>query len=198
MKTLLLFCSLVAATCAVADTNNEVTQIGRDRFEADFPSGGLLKMHVRPSALRVIGSEDNKIRVHYRGKSEQIGNVRVSLKTSGKQGELDISGGHRNDFEIEVEVPKNLDLYLRVAAGDVEISRLTGNKDIEVHAGDVTIGVGDPDDYAQVDASVNAGDIDAVPFGESKSGLFRSFKRYGSGRYRLHAHVGAGDLTFRR
>ena len=99
---------------------------------------------------------------------------------------------------IEVEVPKNLDLYLRVAAGDVEISRLTGNKDVEVHAGDVTIGIGDPDDYAQVDASVNAGDIDADPFGESKSGLFRSFKRFGSGRYRLHAHVGAGDLTFRR
>lgn len=198
MKTpLLLFCLLTAATCVVADTNNELTQIGHDRFEADFPSGGVLKMHVRPSALHVVGSEDNKIRVHYSG-GGSAGDVKVILKTSGNSGELSISGGPHNDFEIEVEVPRNLDLYLRVATGDVEISRLVGNKDIEVHAGDVTIGIGDPDEYAQVDASVNAGDIDADPFGESKSGLFRSFRRYGSGRYRLHAHVGAGDLTFRR
>jgi hypothetical protein len=200
MKTpLLLFCLLAALTCAVADTHNEKTQIGHDHFEADFPSGGVLKIHVRPSALHVIGSEDNKIRVHYSAKNgNRGGDVKVTLKTSGNQGELSISGGPRNDFEIEVEVPRNLDLYLRVAAGDVEISRLVGNKDVEVHAGDVTIGIGDPDEYAQVDASVNAGDIDADPFGESKSGLFRSFRRYGSGRYHLHAHVGAGDLTFRR
>lgn len=196
---LLLFCLFGAATCAVADTKNEITLTGHDPFEADFPSGGQLKMRVRPSALHVIGSEDNKIRVHYWAKnSNQTDNVKVSLKTSGKQGELEISGGPRNDFEIEVQVPKNLDLYLRVSAGDVEISSLTGNKDVEVHAGDVTIGVGDPDDYARVDASVNAGDIDADPFGESKSGLFRSFQRRGGGRYYLHAHVGAGDLTLRR
>lgn len=201
MKTplLLLFCLLAAATCVVADTNNEITQTGHDPFVADFPSGGQLKMRVRPSALHVIGSEDNKIRVHYWAKSSNhADNVKVSLKTSGKQGELEISGGPRNDFEIEIQVPKNLDLYLRVSAGDVEISSLTGNKDVEVHAGDVTIGVGDPDDYARVDASVNAGDIDADPFGESKSGLFRSFRRQGGGRYYLHAHVGAGDLTLRR
>jgi len=46
-----------------------------------------------------------------------------------------------------------------------------------------------------VDASVNAGDVEASPFGESHGGLFRSFKKSGSGKYKLHAHVGAGDLT---
>ena len=50
---------------------------------------------------------------------------------------------------------------------------VTGNKDIELHAGDLTIGVGDPTDYAHVQASVTTGDIDAKAFGESHGGLFR-------------------------
>jgi hypothetical protein len=92
-------------------------------------------------------------------------------------------------------LPKNCDLYLRVPAGDVTVTGISGNKDIELHAGDLSIHVGDPSEYSHVDASVNAGDVEAVPFGESHSGLFRSFKKSGSGRYRLHAHVGAGDVS---
>ena len=61
----------------------------------------------------------------------------------------------------------------------------------------MTLGVGKADDYGHVDASVNAGDLDAEPFGVSKGGLFRSFDKHGSGKYRLHAHVGAGDLVLR-
>jgi hypothetical protein len=34
-----------------------------------------------------------------------------------------------------------------------------------------------------------------VPFGESRGGLFRSFEKSGNGRYKLVAHVGAGNLT---
>ena len=36
-----------------------------------------------------------------------------------------------------------------------------------------------------------------VDFGETKDGLFRSFEKTGTGHYRLHAHVGAGDLNLR-
>ena len=86
-------------------------------------------------------------------------------------------------------------MYLRVAAGDVSIEGISGNKDFELHAGDLSIHVGNPSEYSQVDASVNAGDVEASPFGESHSGLFRSFKKSGAGKYKLHAHVGAGDLT---
>jgi hypothetical protein len=31
-----------------------------------------------------------------------------------------------------------------------------------------------------------------------KGGLFRSFEERGNGKYRLHAHVGAGELTLRK
>jgi hypothetical protein len=45
---------------------------------------------------------------------------------------------------------------------------------------------------------VLAGDLTASAFGVSKDGLFRSFEKDNpSGKYRLHAHVGAGDLTLK-
>jgi len=106
-----------------------------------------------------------------------------------------LSGGPRNDFQVTVHLPKNCDLFLRVPAGDVTVEGIVGDKDIELHAGDLSIHVGNPNEYSQVDASVSAGDVSASPFGESHSGLFRSFRKSGSGRYKLHAHVGAGDLT---
>jgi len=64
-------------------------------------------------------------------------------------------------------------------------------------AGDLTIEVGNAADYSHVRASVNTGDIDASPFGESRGGLFRSFEKFGKGKYKLMAHVGAGDLTLK-
>ena len=156
-------------------------------------------MHIRSGALRVIGSDENKIRVNYSGKNaSKISDVKVSLKTIGNNAELRVSGGPHNDFQIEIQVPKNSGLYLRMPAGELEVKDLTGDKDVEIHAGDMTLGVGKAEDYGHVDASVNAGDLDADPFGVSTGGLFRSFDKHGSGKYRLHAHVGAGDLTLRK
>jgi hypothetical protein len=194
----LLSLSLLMTGSALAEKTVDLTEAGKSRFEADFPSGGQLRMRVRSSELRVVGSDDDKIRVRYWGKNADRSNeVKISFKVSGTAAELRISGGPHNNFEIEVQVPRKIGLNLRVPAGEIEVAGLQGDKDIEVHAGDVTIGVGSPEDYAHVDASVNAGDLDADPFGTSKSGLFRSFRKQGAGKYHLHAHLGAGDLTLR-
>ena len=86
---------------------------------------------------------------------------------------------------------------MQIFAGDVEITDITGNKDVELSAGNLTIEAGDAADYSHVRASVNSGAIEASPFGESHGGLFRSFEKFGKGKYKLMAHVGAGDLTLK-
>jgi hypothetical protein len=53
------------------------------------------------------------------------------------------------------------------------------------------------EEWFMVEASVTSGGLKAPPFGENHGGLFRSFEKSGNGKYRLHAHVGAGDLTLR-
>jgi hypothetical protein len=189
---------LLATTAALAGNTTDVTEVGKDSFEADFPSGGHLHLHIRSGDISVRGSDQNKIRVRYDGKnSDQLKDVKISLKSSGDSGDLHISGGPRNDFRIIIEVPKNSDLWMRVAAGDVEVADVVGSKDVELYAGDLTLQVGSPSDYGHMDASVRAGDLDTGPFGVSKDGLFRSYETQGGGKYRLHAHVTAGDLTLK-
>jgi hypothetical protein len=87
-------------------------------------------------------------------------------------------------------------LRIRASAGDLNLSGVTGNKDVGLRAGDLTIAVGRAEDYRHVEASVMAGDLRASAFGVSKDGLFRSFSQDNpAGRYRLHAELLAGDLT---
>src|SRR2546430_13732548 len=58
-----------------------------------------------------------------------------------------------------------------------EISDVTGDKDVQLHAGELILHVGNPEDYSHVDASVTTGGLEAPPFHEDHGGLFRSFQK---------------------
>jgi len=194
---LLLSSGFTASVRAAGEgSKNVIVKIGEPHFEARLPVGVPLRLYVRSGELHVSGSDDSKITVDVSGKNaHESEGVKHHLTILEKAAEFHLSGGPRNDFRITIQLPKNCDLFLRVPAGDVTVRGISGNEDIELHAGDLSIHVGDPSEYSHVDASVNAGDVEAAPFGESRSGLFRSFKKSGSGKYRLHAHVGAGDVS---
>ena len=121
----------------------------------------------------------------------------MSLRAEGSRGELEISGGPRSEFKILIQIPRNTGLHVRVPAGDFTVEGTVGDKDVELMAGSLIVRAGDPQEYASVEASVYAGGLNAGRFDTSKGGLFRSFKRLGPGRYKLYAHVGAGDLTLK-
>lgn len=199
MKRLAVAVGILVLLSSPLFAQKTVQVTGQDRFEADFPSGGHLRLHIRSGELKVVGSDEQKIKVSYWGKNaSEARDVKVSLKTVGNTGVLHVHGGPRNEFRIEIQIPKASNLFLRMPAGDAEVKNLVGDKDVELHAGDLTMAVGSPDEYSLADASVFAGDLETGPFGVTKDGLFRSFHYQGSGKYRLHVHVGAGDLTLKR
>jgi hypothetical protein len=197
--TLLLCAALLApAVCRAAGEWVEATDIARHPFSADFDAGGRLKLNIRSGEVRIVGTSDPKVSVELSGwssRGEKARKVKVQFRRDGRDGELKVSGGPNNDLTITVLIPSQTDLYARIPFGDVEVENVRGNKDVELHAGDLRVDVGDPKEYADVDASVNAGDLDGGPFEEYHDGLFRSFRIEGEGSYRLHVHVGAGDLT---
>ena len=193
---ILTFC--LFSCLAFAQQTVELKEQGKQDFLADFSSGGRLDLNLRSGEVTVRGTDENKVKVRFDPKnSEDLKYVRVSFKAAGHNGTLKISGGPRNDFRIRIDIPKNSDLRLRVAAGDVNVEDLVGDKDVEMWAGDLTMRVGSASDYGKVDASVRAGDLDMGPFGVSKSGLFRSYETTGTGTHRLHVHVTAGDVELR-
>ena len=199
MRTAMYVALLMPVSLAAsAQAKLEVKDLQNHPFTVDFPSGAKLRMHLRSGDFRIVGREGHTISVRLDGKnSSNAQDLTVRFKRTDQDGDLRISGGPRNGLQVTVEVPAFSMLYVRMPAGDVSVEGVSGDKDVELHAGDLTISVGSAADYARVDASVLSGDLEAPPFGESHGGLFRSFEKHGSGRYKLHAHVGAGDLTLR-
>lgn len=176
----------------------EATNLPDHPFQVDFPAGSQLNLHLRSGDVRVVGTNDNKISVRVDSKElEKAREVKVVFDRSDSSARLRVSGGPKNDTQIVVEVPKATGLFVRMPAGELEIRDVIGDKDVQIHAGELILHVGDPADYSHVDASVVTGDIDAPPFHEDHGGFFRSFHKDGNGKYKLHAHVGAGDLTLR-
>ncbi len=193
---LLVAALAVSAVSAAAQTKLDVKDIENHPFTADFNANGKLRMYLRSGDFRIEGSDGNKITVRIRGRNaDQAADMRVQLEGSNDSANLTVSGGPKNDLEVTIEVPRKTGLFVRMSAGNLELRHIVGNKDVEMHAGEMVIDVGDASDYSSVDASVYSGGLEAHPFGESHGGLFRSFHKEGNGRYRLHAHVGAGDLT---
>ena len=195
-RTLLLTCALGLAPVCLAQTKIEANDLVHHPFSADFASGGKLKLKIRSGDVRILGTAEDKISVELSGRNAwDAKNVKVRFEQKSDITELKVCGGPKSDLTITVRIPSNADLYARIPAGEVRIEGITGNKDVEIHAGELTVDVGDSADYSHIDASVHAGELDAAVLGENKGGLFRSLKKEGSGRYRLHAHVGAGQLT---
>ncbi len=168
-------------------------------FEAAFRAGGELRIHVRSGDIDINGSDQAKIRVSCELRDEdRAREVKIAFKAVGNSGDLRIAGGPDNNFRVRIDVPRNSRLFVRSPAGDLNVSGVVGDKDVELHAGDLTIAVGRAGDYSHADASVLAGDLNAPAFGVNKDGLFRSFeKENASGKYRLHAQVWAGDLVLK-
>ncbi len=190
--------ALIALPAAQAPINPKSPSAASPTLKPKFLPAPASPCILRAGDIRILGAEEGKLTVDISGKNKNnIDDLRYRLTSSGGNAELHVSGGPRNDLTIEVRVPRNSELYARISAGDVTIENITGSKDVELHAGDLTISVGNPDDYSHVEASVGAGDITAAPFGEERGGIFRSFKKSGKGKFTLYAHVGAGDLTLK-
>lgn len=195
---LLAVAALFAPLASGQSKRIEVSDLPNHPFNVDFLSGSQLNIHVRSGDVRVVGRDDNKVSVKVDAKdSEKAKEVKVRFERFDNSAELGVSDGPKNDLRITIEIPKSTGLFVRMPAGQLEVSDIRGDKDVQLHAGELIVGVGNPGDYSLVEASVSTGGLEAAPFGESHGGLFRSFHKEGNGKYKLHAHVGAGDLTLR-
>jgi hypothetical protein len=204
MRKAICFLSLLSLTVfstplLVAQSKKiEATDLPEHPFRVDYPSGSQMSLRLRSGDVRVVGKEGNQIAVRVEARdTERAREVKVYFERFENSAELRVSGGPKDNLQVIIEVPRNTGLFVRMPAGQLEISDVTGDKDVQLHAGELILHVGDPADYSHVDASVISGGLEAPPFHEDHGGLFRSFQKSGNGRYRLHAHVGAGDLTLR-
>ncbi|HEY2168034.1 MAG TPA: DUF4097 family beta strand repeat-containing protein [Candidatus Angelobacter sp.] len=161
--------------------------------EKDFVSGGRIEITLESGDYKILASSDNRIHVRW----NEASGARIKLTTNGKSADVRVENTPHNNFHATIEVPALTDLRIRLTAGDMSVTGIKGDKDIEANAGDLNISVGSSSDWGDVDASVTAGDLHAPAFKAATGGLFRSIKWKGPGKYRLHVHLTAGDVNLR-
>ncbi len=166
-------------------------------FEATVSPGSQLTMDLRSGDVEVVGTSKPGVRVTCAsGNDAETRDVRIAFAA----GHLRVYGGpdSAKHFHYRVEVPTATGLLVRCSAGNLTVSGIEGDKEIELKAGNLVVEVGKPESYRVAEASVMAGDLKAPAFGVTKDGLFRDFRKENAGgRYRLKAKVLAGNLTLR-
>jgi len=165
-------------------------------LERPFAAGGQIAMNLSAGEYEIVGSPDQRIRLDWDVKhSDQLDEVDNRVTVNGTEARIS-TDGPSGEFRVRIQVPAQAHLRVRLTAGEMSIRGIEGDKDVELHAGELEIDVVRAEDYSHVDAGVWAGEIDASPFRITKEGLFRSFDWSGKGKYRLHAHLKAGEIRF--
>ena len=185
-----LICVLIALPCGLCAQS---TGTCASPFEAPASPGREIAMNLRAGDITLVGTDAPFVRV-----SCTLRDNAKEIKITFAADHLTIRGGPDRDVHFRIEIPRSMNLRVRCSAGDLTVSGIAGDKDIELNAGNLTVEVGDASAYRHAEGSVLAGNISASAFGVEKDGLFRSFTKDSSGgRYRLRVGLLAGNLTLK-
>ncbi len=193
--------TLGAFACSQPDQKTDTATTGTTgsaptvKADKPFAPGGAITLQLSAGSYDVRAAADDRIRVTLSG---NIGDTKVDVTTAEGHAEVVVKDTPHNNFHALIELPAASDLVTNLTAGELTVAAITGNKQIDSNAGNVTVDIADPNAYAEVDASLKAGDIQAEPFGGSKSGVLPHFTWSGPGKYKLHASLGAGNLVLRK
>jgi len=174
-------------------TVNAQERPARGTVDYAFTSGGLVTLKLSSGDYVVRPGRSDRIVVRWSSNKIDDMDRYVDVHVYGRNAQVRTDGPTKDGHFI-IEIPPRSDIRLNIRAGDVKVTGIEGNKDIQMTAGDLDIDV-EPDRYSRVEASVTFGDLTASPLGISKGGIARSFKWTGAGSYELRARLFAGDLT---
>ena len=190
-----LLISLLLLSAATLYSQKDVPEAA---VQQQFAGGGTIRLHLESGGYEIIPTDSGRIAVTYSARSEErLKNVKVAIKASNDLADVYVTNTPNNNFTATIEVPRESNLWVRLTAGDLNVGSVVGNKDLELRAGRLQVEIPRPQEYGHRDASVTTGSIEAGAFEVSTGGLFRSFHQQGPGKYRLHAHVMAGEIDLR-
>jgi hypothetical protein len=190
-RSLLLWLALMASVAAYG----QGPEAGVQR---PFVFGGTIRLHLESGGYTITpGDSENIVVTCHARRVEKLKNVRVGIKSMGNTADVYVRNTPNGNFTAVIEVPRRSNLWVRLTAGELNVGNIEGDKNLEIRAGQMSVEIPRPQEYGQRDASVLTGAIESSAFEISTGGLFRSFHQQGPGKYRLHAHVMAGEITLR-
>jgi hypothetical protein len=164
-------------------------------LERPLSANDRVKMDLVAADYRITGSPENHVRIDWTvHDAESLPKVQVFAEERQREADDCDEAPSNSHGRFTIQLPNRSDLSVRLTAGSIDIEDIRGNKDVQLRAGEMRVDVGRAEDYGMVDASLWAGDINALAFQTFKGGLFRSFEWNGRGSYRLRARLIAGKI----
>lgn len=182
--------AILTAACLAACSSGPHQPLAL-KTEKPFVSAGHIEMLLDGGNYEIQPAAGDQLRVSFGGNT---GDATAEVTINGTQANVSVNNTPHTNFQARIEVPKTSDLVVRLTGGNLEMAAIAGNKDIDSQAGNMEIKVGDPNDYAGVDATVKVGNLDGGPFGNSDSLVSHHLTWSGHGKYQLRANLGAGNL----
>lgn len=191
LTTALLGTMLIAAPESQSASDTRPT----DLLERPFVANGRISMDLSAGEYQITGSDEPVIRLEWSARDpEKLSRIEAQADVRGRDAAIETDGPDNSGLKVSLRVPARADLYIRLTAGELTIKGIEGNKDVALHAGELSIDIGRAENYSRVKASVWAGEVDAPPYQVNRGGLFRSFDWRGTGPYQLEARLKAGEL----
>jgi hypothetical protein len=178
---------LLVASLAYGQTENA------GNLELSLSPQTMLTLNLSTGDYRIVPGTSDKLVIRSQAKAASAHcKVRFGLNASSEDASVIVDGPH--NYSAVIQVPTNINLNVRLNGGRLTMAGIEGDKNIESNAGRLNIDIGHPEKYGTVEATVNTGAIDASAYHSSKSGAMQSFSTSGPGKYRLHVHMGTGQI----
>ncbi len=197
MKTLRAAAGAALFACNLAGVAQTEAACGQI-LDAPLRSRAVLTIDSRPAGLEIVGTDQEAIHLSCTVRDvDNAGDIRIRFSGNQDDGKLNITGGSlkNGNLQIRIEVPRKTSLKVTMAAGEVKVEEIAGDKDIDLYAGQISISSARLWDYRRINLSVDIGDVKAPAYGAEEGGFFPSFKKNNvDGEYGLYAHVIAGEI----
>src|SRR5579864_4610236 len=152
-----------------------------------LPAADGIEVHVASGDVEIIGDSVAFVTVTVSGPgTDDARGANVSISRNRSPVLVEISGVPQGS-RARIEVPSSSSVAVSMRAGNLSIGGVRGDIYALLRAGSMTIHVRSTTDYDSCSGFVLAGSLDASPFGVNKDGVWRSFRRTGSGRGTLDA-----------
>jgi hypothetical protein len=197
MKILRIAAGATLFACNLAGFSQSDVPCGQ-MLDAPLRSSAMLTIDSRPAGLEIVGTDHEAIHISCTADdTDSARRIRLRFSGTPNHAKLTITGAYlkHGNLKIRVEVPRKTNLGIQMPAGEVKVDEIVGDKDIELHAGHISISSAREWDYRNVNASVDIGEVNARVYGADKGGFFRVFRKENAdAEYRLHAHVTTGQI----
>jgi len=189
----------LAISCPVwGQAHTEAANFQDQPYQANFAAGKFLRLHLHDGDFKIVGGESNSIRITATGRNlGEAHKIKFDFSRVGDIVNLKLSHVPKNELQVTIVIPRDSNLFARMRGGDLSVEGVTGDKNLRLTGGDLSIQVGNPEDYSHVNLSVRFGDVSGSQFGDPKGWIGNSVKRDGAGKHALWAHVFAGDLILK-